>query len=217
MGIPYRIYGGVSFYQRKEIKDLLAYLRVIVNTNDEEALKRIINYPVRGIGKTTTEKLVIIANEQNIPVFNVVVRAGEFGFRAGTLEALQNFATMIRYFQSMLTDKNAFDVATQVGKHTNLVKELFNDKTTEGLARYENVQELFNSIKEWTESPSNDDGELGDKSLGSYLQQITLITDADNDNGNEDTVKLMTVHAAKGLEFDCVFVVGLEETLFPSG
>jgi len=216
MGIPYRIYGGVSFYQRKEIKDLLAYLRVIVNTNDEEALKRIINYPVRGIGKTTTEKLVIIANEQNIPVFNVVVRAGEFGFRAGTLEALQNFATMIRYFQSMLTDKNAFDVATQVGKHTNLVKELFNDKTTEGLARYENVQELFNSIKEWTESPSNEDGELGDKSLGSYLQQITLLTDADDDKENNDVVKLMTIHAAKGLEFGCVFVGGVEETLFPS-
>jgi DNA helicase-2/ATP-dependent DNA helicase PcrA len=105
----------------------------------------------------------------------------------------------------------------QVGKHTNLVKELFNDKSTEGLARYENIQELLNSIKEWTESPSNDDGELGDKSLGSYLQQITLITDADNDNGNEDTVKLMTVHAAKGLEFACVFLVGLEESLFPSG
>ncbi|MFN3300631.1 MAG: ATP-dependent helicase [Sediminibacterium sp.] len=216
MGIAYRIYGGVSFYQRKEIKDILAYLRVIVNTNDEEALKRIINYPVRGIGKTTIEKLVIIANEQNIPMFNVVSRAGEFGFKSGTLEALQNFTTMIRYFQSMLTDKNAFDVATQVGKHTSLVKELFNDKTTEGLARYENIQELFNSIKEWTESPSNDDGELGDKTLGSYLQQITLLTDADDDKENNDVVKLMTIHAAKGLEFGCVFVGGIEETLFPN-
>jgi DNA helicase-2/ATP-dependent DNA helicase PcrA len=216
MGIAYRIYGGVSFYQRKEIKDILAYLRVIVNTNDEEALKRIINYPVRGIGKTTIEKLVIIANEQNISMFNVVSRAGEFGFKSGTLEALQNFITMIRYFQSMLTDKNAFDVATQVGKHTNLVKELFSDKTTEGLARYENVQELFNSIKEWTESPSNEDGELGDKTLGSYLQQITLLTDADDDKENNDVVKLMTIHAAKGLEFGCVFVGGIEETLFPN-
>jgi DNA helicase-2/ATP-dependent DNA helicase PcrA len=216
MGIAYRIYGGVSFYQRKEIKDILAYLRVIVNTNDEESLKRIINYPVRGIGKTTIEKLVIIANEQNIPVYNVVTRAGEFGFKSGTLEALQNFTTMIRYFQSMLTDKNAFDVATQVGKHTNLVKELFTDKTTEGLARYENVQELFNSIKEWTESPSNEDGELGDKTLGSYLQQITLLTDADDDKENNDVVKLMTIHAAKGLEFGCVFVGGIEETLFPN-
>lgn len=217
MGIPYRIYGGVSFYQRKEVKDFIAYLRVIANTRDEEALKRIINYPVRGIGKTTIEKCVIAANEQNISMYEVVSRAGEFGFKAGTLEALQNFTTMIRYFQSMLTSTNAYEVAVQVGKHTNLVKELFNDKTTEGLARYENIQELLNSIKEWTESPSNEDGELGDKSLGSYLQQITLLTDADDDKGEQDAVKMMTIHAAKGLEFECVYVGGVEETLFPSG
>ena len=216
MGIAYRIYGGVSFYQRKEIKDVLAYLRVIVNPKDEEALKRIINYPVRGIGKTTIEKCVIFANEQNISMYEVLTRAGEFGFKSGTLESLQNFVTMIRYFQSMLTDKNAYDVAVQVGKHTNIVKELFNDKTTEGLARYENIQELLNSIKEWTESPSNDDGELGDKTLGSYLQQITLLTDADDDKGESDSVKMMTIHAAKGLEFGCVFVGGIEETLFPN-
>ena len=216
MGIAYRIYGGVSFYQRKEIKDVLAYLRVIVNPKNEEALKRNINYPVRGIGKTTIEKCVIFANEQNISMYEVLTRAGEFGFKAGTLESLQNFVTMIRYFQTMLTDKNAYDVAVQVGKHTNLVKELFNDKTTEGLARYENIQELLNSIKEWTESPSNDDGELGDKTLGSYLQQITLLTDADDDKGESDSVKMMTIHAAKGLEFGCVFVGGIEETLFPN-
>lgn len=217
MGIAYRIYGGVSFYQRKEVKDFIAYLRVIANTRDEEALKRIINYPVRGIGKTTIEKCVIAANEQNISMYEVVSRAAEFGFKAGTLEALQNFHTMIRYFQSMLTGTNAYDVAVQVGKHTNLVKELFNDKTTEGLARYENIQELLNSIKEWTESPSNEDGEQGDKSLGAYLQQITLLTDADDDKGEQDAVKMMTIHAAKGLEFECVFVGGVEETLFPSG
>ncbi len=216
MGISYRIYGGVSFYQRKEIKDFLAYLRVIVNTRDDEALKRIINYPARGIGKTTLEKCGIIANEQNISLFDVLTRAGEFGFRAGTLEALQNFVTMIRYFQSLLTDKNAYDVGVQVGKHTNLVKELFSDKTTEGLSRYENIQELLNSIKEWTESPSNEDGEQGDKALGAYLQQITLLTDADDDKENNDVVKLMTIHAAKGLEFGCVFVGGIEETLFPN-
>src|SRR4051794_6802932 len=216
MGIPYRIYGGVSFYQRKEIKDVLAYLRVIVNTQDEEALKRIINYPVRGIGKTTIEKAVIFANEHNISMWDVLTKAGEFGFKAGTLEAVNNFVTMIRYFQSLLTSKNAYDVAVQVGKHTNIIKELFNDKTTEGLARYENIQELLNSIKEWTESPSNDDGELGDKTLGSYLQQITLLTDADDDKENSDVVKMMTIHAAKGLEFACVFVGGIEETLFPS-
>ncbi|HRI19532.1 MAG TPA: UvrD-helicase domain-containing protein [Panacibacter sp.] len=216
MGIAYRIYGGVSFYQRKEIKDMVAYLRVIVNTKDEEALKRIINYPVRGIGKTTIEKCVIYANEQNISMYEVLTHAAEVGFKAGTLESLQNFVTMIRYFQSMLTEKNAYDVAVQVGKHTNMVKELFNDKTTEGLARYENTQELLNSIKEWTESPDNEDGEMVDKSLGSYLQQITLLTDADEDKGNSDVVKLMTIHAAKGLEFSCVFVGGIEETLFPN-
>ena len=216
MGIPYRIYGGVSFYQRKEIKDVLAYLRVIVNTQDEEALKRIINYPVRGIGKTTVEKAVIFANEHNISMWEVLTSAVKFGFKAGTLEAVSNFVTMIKYFQSMLNSKNAYDVAVQVGKHTNIIKELFNDKTTEGLARYENIQELLNSIKEWTESPGNDDGELGDKSLGSYLQQITLLTDADEDKGNGDVVKLMTIHAAKGLEFACVFIGGIEETLFPS-
>ena len=216
-GIAYKIYGGLSFYQRKEVKDFIAYLRLIANTKDEEALKRIINYPVRGIGKTTVEKCLVIAGENNITFFEVLEKAKGFGFKAGTLTAIEEFVTMIKYFQNQLTKHNASDVAVQVGKHTNMVKELFNDKSTEGLARYENVQELLNSIKEWTESPSNEDGELGDKSLGSYLQQITLITDADNDNNNEDTVKLMTVHAAKGLEFDCVFVVGLEETLFPSG
>ena len=228
-GIAYKIYGGLSFYQRKEIKDIIAYLRIIVNTRDEEALKRIINYPARGIGKTTIEKLVIIANEQNIPMYDVVQRAGEFGFKAGTLESLQNFVTMNRYFQSMLTDKNAYDVAQQVGKHTNIVKELFNDKTTEGLARYENIQELLNSIKEWVDDTFNrnqidEDGIIIDESnappaaisLGSYLQQITLLTDADNDKENADSVKLMTIHAAKGLEFSCVFVGGVEEGLFPN-
>jgi len=216
-GIPYKIYGGLSFYQRKEIKDYIAYLRIIANTRDEEGLKRIINYPARGIGKTTMEKCLVLASEQNITFFEVLEKAKGFGFKAGTLNAIEEFVTMIKYFQNQLTKHNAYDVAVQVGKHTNMVKELFNDKSTEGLARYENIQELLNSIKEWTESPSNEDGEQGDKSLGAYLQQITLITDADNDKNEMDSVKLMTVHAAKGLEFACVFVVGLEETLFPSG
>jgi DNA helicase-2/ATP-dependent DNA helicase PcrA len=216
-GIPYKIYGGLSFYQRKEIKDYIAYLRIIANTKDEEGLKRIINYPARGIGKTTVEKCLVIAGEQNITFYEVLEKAKAFGFKAGTLNTIEEFVTMIKYFQNQLTKHNAYDVAVQVGKHTNIVKELFNDKSTEGLARYENIQELLNSIKEWTESPSNEDGEQGDKGLGAYLQQITLITDADNDKNEADSVKLMTVHAAKGLEFACVFVVGLEETLFPSG
>ena len=244
-GIKYKIYGGTSFYQRKEIKDMVAYLRVIVNTRDEEALKRIINYPVRGIGKTTVEKCLVFANEHNITFWQILERAKEFGFKAGTLDSIENFVIMIRYFQTLLTDKNAYDVAVVVGKNTNLVKDLFNDKTTEGLARYENVQELLNSIKEWTDTASpnpsiggesdtvdyivDEDGNVISEtvsqnpplggvgaSLGSYLQQITLLTDADDAKEDSDVVKLMTIHAAKGLEFTCVFVVGVEETLFPS-
>ena len=216
MNIAYRIYGGISFYQRKEIKDFLSYLRVLLNPDDEEALKRIINFPARGIGKTSIEKAILLANQNNISFWNVLERASEFGYRAGTLEVIGNFVTMIKMFQSELTKKNAYDVAILVGKSTAIIKELFNDKTTEGLARYENIQELLNSIKEFTETPT-EDGELLDKSLGSYLQQITLLTDADDDKKEVDVVKLMTIHAAKGLEFPVVFVGGLEETLFPSG
>lgn len=216
MGIPYTMYGGISFYQRKEIKDLVAYLRLIVNPHDEEALKRVINYPVRGIGKTTIDKLVLAANENNISMWQVLERAQEFGFRAGTFTALQDFVIMMKSFASMLGKQNAYEVAVHVGKQTGLVKELFNDKSTEGIQRYENIQELLNSIKEWTESPDNEDGELVDKSLASYLQQITLLTDADEKDPDADTVKLMTIHAAKGLEFSCVFAAGLEEMLFPN-
>lgn len=216
MGIPYTIYGGISFYQRKEIKDMVAYLRLIVNQNDEEALKRIINYPVRGIGKTTIDKAILIANEQNITMWEVLVRAEEFGFKANTLTAIDTFVTMIKSFASMLQNKNAYEVAVHIGKQTNLVKELFNDKSSEGVQRYENIQELLNSIKEWVESPDNEDGEVVDKSLGAYLQQITLLTDADEKDPDADTVKLMTIHAAKGLEFNCVFAAGLEEMLFPN-
>jgi DNA helicase II / ATP-dependent DNA helicase PcrA len=216
MGIPYTIYGGISFYQRKEIKDLLAYLRVIVNPRDEESLKRIINYPARGIGKTTVDKLILTANERDISMWEAMERAAEFGFRAGTKEILEEFTTMIKSFASMLRKQNAYEVAFHVGKQTNLVRELFNDKSTEGIQRYENLQELLNSIKEWTESPDNEEGELVDKSLASYLQQITLLTDADEKDPDADTVKLMTIHAAKGLEFSCVFAAGLEEMLFPN-
>jgi DNA helicase II / ATP-dependent DNA helicase PcrA len=217
MAIPYTMYGGISFYQRKEIKDLLSYLRIIVNGRDEESLKRIINYPTRGIGKSSIDKAILVANERNISFWEVLERAKEFGYKAGTLEAIENFVLMIRSFSSMLATKNAYEVAAHVGKQTNLVKELFNDKTTEGLARYENIQELLNSIKEFTERP-DEDGVLDTdtKGLGNYLQQITLLTDADEKDPNADTVKLMTIHAAKGLEFSCVFAAGLEEMLFPN-
>ncbi len=250
MGIAYTIYGGISFYQRKEIKDYVAYLRVLVNPNDEEALKRIINYPARGIGKTSVDRAILAANENDISFWQVLERAREFGFRGATLESVENFVLMIRSFSSMLQHKNAYDVAVHVGKQTNFVRELFNDKSTEGVARYENVQELLNSIKSWTESPDEEVNnaeevdnsessinrgvdfldkalpsgknsrrepeEKQDKSMGAYLQQITLLTDADTKSDDADTVKLMTIHAAKGLEFSCVFAAGLEENLFPN-
>jgi DNA helicase-2/ATP-dependent DNA helicase PcrA len=216
MNIPYTIYGGISFYQRKEIKDFVGYLRLLVNTRDEESLKRIINFPARGIGKTSVDRAILAANSNNISMWEVLENAAQHGYKAGTLEAIDNFVLMMRSFSSMMKDKNAYEIATHVGKQTNIVKELFNDKSTEGVARYENIQELLNSIKEFTETPGNEDGEVGDKSLGGYLQQITLLTDADNKDPNADTVKLMTIHAAKGLEFGCVFACGLEEMLFPS-
>lgn len=251
LGIAYTIYGGISFYQRKEVKDYISYLRVLVNPNDEEAMKRIINYPARGIGKTSVDRIILAANENNISFWQVLERARDFGLRGATLEAVEQFVVMIKSFASMLQRKNAYDVAVHVGKQTNFVKELFNDKSTEGVARYENIQELLNSIKEWVERPVENfepapfgmeaedskqdipdvlvDGtpqrdtaleetvlDVEDRSLGAYLQQITLLTDADNKNADADTVKLMTIHAAKGLEFSCVFAAGLEETLFPN-
>ena len=239
MGIAYRIYGGMSFYQRKEVKDFIAYLRLVVNPRDEEALKRIINFPARGIGKTTVDKAILFANDNNLTMWDIMTNAAMYGYKSGTLESIDNFVTMIKMFQSELTKKNAYDLAVIVGKSTNIVKELFNDKTTEGLARYENVQELLNSIKEFVDDPLrtgiiNEEGEIiegnpdlgdsqnpplggGGASLGAYLQQIVLLTDADGeDKENQDVVKLMTIHAAKGLEFPVVFVGGLEETLFPN-
>ncbi len=213
MNIPYKLVGGTSFYQRKEVKDYLAYLRVIVNSQDEENVKRIINYPARGIGKTSIEKIMIRANELDKTFWEIISEPEMSGIRSSQLEG---FVTMIKSFRTMLEKQNAYDVAFAVGKHTGLVQELYNDKSVEGLARYENVQELLNSIKEFTETP-DEEGELLDKSLGSYLQQITLLTDADqNNDADADVVRLMTIHAAKGLEFSCVFVVGLEENLFPS-
>lgn len=217
MNIPYTIYGGISFYMRKEIKDYVAYLRIIVNPRDEEALKRIINYPTRGIGKTTIDRAILEANNNNISMWQVLESAPMFGFKAGTLQIIEEFVLMIKSFHSMLQTKNAYEIAFHVGKQTAFVRELFNDKSTEGVQRYENVQELLNSIKEFTETPASEEsGEVGDKSLAAYLQQITLLTDADEKDPNADTVKLMTIHAAKGLEFPVVFVGGLEEGLFPN-
>jgi DNA helicase II / ATP-dependent DNA helicase PcrA len=216
LNIAYRIYGGMSFYQRKEVKDYVAYLRAVMNPNDEEAIRRIINVPARGIGTTSLQKISIYANEKNITFWEALKFSNEVGIKGATHTNIANFVLLIQSTQAQLAKKNAYEIAESIGKESGLLQELNGDKTVEGLARFENIEELLNSIKEFTEIPT-EDGELTDLDLGSYLQQITLLTDADKNNGEvEDVVKLMTIHAAKGLEFPCVFVVGLEEELFPS-
>lgn len=215
--IPYRIYGGLSFYQRKEVKDFIAYLRVIVNPRDEEALKRIINYPTRGIGKVTLDRLGLASLQKGISLWETIQDLTGTNVSGGAANSIQNFVLMMRYFQESLTTKNAYDLADEVGKQSGVIKDLYTDKSVEGIARYENVQELLNSIKEYVDSP-NEDGEVEeDKSLSTYLQNITLLTDQDNDNEEDrNVVSLMTIHGSKGLEFKNVFAVGVEENIFPS-
>ncbi|MEZ5052812.1 MAG: UvrD-helicase domain-containing protein [Chitinophagales bacterium] len=221
LNIPYRIYGGISFYQRKEIKDLMGYLKLTVNPHDEEAFKRVVNYPARGIGKTTMEKIIVFAADNDRSLWDIAENIALFPFPAGTRKSITEFVTMIRSFQAMLEKKNAYEVASHIAKSTGILKELYNDQSVEGLSRYENIQELLNSISEFTDPGDNPafppDATEADKSLASYLQQVSLLTDADQEEGQEDSVKLMTVHAAKGLEFKSVFIVGMEENLFPSG
>ncbi len=218
--IPYKVYGGISFYQRKEIKDLLAYLKLTVNHKDEEVLRRIINYPVRGIGKSSIEKATVIANEKGISLWNVLENIHQYDFTGRTVTPVKEFVIMIKSFAALLDKKNAYDLALHIAKSGGLLSDLYNDKSVEGVNRYENIQELLNGIKEFSEEDEVQEGatELtNDKSLGAYLQNIMLLTDADSNSAeNADHVKLMTIHAAKGLEFKNVFVVGMEENLFPS-
>lgn len=215
--IPYRIYGGLSFYQRREVKDLLAYLKLAVNHNDEEALKRVINYPARGIGQTTLDKINIIAANENKSMWEVIDSIHHYEFPARTKHLIEEFAMMIKSFAALSTRQSAYDLATHIGKTTKILTELYNDKTVEGVSRYENVQELLNSIKEFVEEDVVQDEEAinNDKFLGSFLQNVTLLTGDEKTAENADTVKMMTVHAAKGLEFAVVYVVGMEENLFP--
>ncbi len=214
--IPYRVFGGLSFYQRKEVKDLIAYLRLTVNHYDEEALRRIINYPTRGIGKTTIEKISLIAAETQRPFWDIIEHIQLHGFNKRVITAVSRFVVMIKSFAIMLDKKDAYDIANHIGQSTNIIKELYKDKSVEGLSRYENIQELLNSIKEYVDTRNRDSQDSSDSSLGTYLQEITLLTDADNEDEDKDRVSLMTVHAAKGLEFPVVYVVGMEEELFPS-
>jgi DNA helicase II / ATP-dependent DNA helicase PcrA len=211
LNIRYKVIGGLSFYQRKEIKDLLAYLRFSINQQDEASFRRIINLPKRGIGDSTIDKIVVAANDHAISIWDVLQNSASFlGGRASG--AVEDFVVKIKRFGVEIQNKDAYDAAAEIAKSSGLLKELYEDKTVEGLSRYENVQELLNAIKEYV-----DDSEKADKSLGAFLQEVSLITGQDEDkNKDEDTVTLMTIHMAKGLEFRYVYIVGLEEDLFPS-
>jgi DNA helicase-2/ATP-dependent DNA helicase PcrA len=263
MNIPYRIYGGLSFYQRKEVKDLLAYFRLSINQNDEESLKRIINYPARGIGDTTIQKIVLASADHDVSPWTVLENLNDFNLQlnSGTLNKLSDFVTMIKSFAVMIHSQNAYELGMNIANSCGLLRELYTDKSPEGLSRYENVQELLNGLKEFSDSgikdielPVDQDIETalpplpvlpqatdsaipdllteleetiepevaasqpGEKRLTEFMQDIALLTDSDKQNGdkNADQVSLMTIHSAKGLEFPYVYIVGLEENLFPS-
>lgn len=222
MGIPYRIYGGLSFYKRKEIKDLLAYYRLTINHNDEEALKRIINYPARGIGNSTLEKLVVAAAENNTSIWNVIESPNglQLNLSAATYTKLQDFVMMIRSFEVQLNTQNAFTLGNQIAISSGLLRELYTDKSPEGVARHENIQELLNGMKEFSDKELAAElltDQKPDVSLTAFMQDIALLTDSDeSDKDDTNKVSLMTIHSAKGLEFPYVHIVGLEENLFPS-
>ena len=215
--IPYRIFGGISFYQRKEIKDVLAYLRLIVNPNDEENLKRIINYPARGIGSSTLNKLIIAAKKYNCSIFKVLQNLDNYALEIneGTKNKLKTFRILIESLKIENEKMNAFDITHLVIKKTQILKEINKDDTPEEVNRVENIQELLNGIRDFTTGQEEVEGATG--RLNEFLEDVALITDLDlNEKQDNDRVSLMTVHMAKGLEFPYVFIVGLEENLFPS-
>jgi DNA helicase II / ATP-dependent DNA helicase PcrA len=221
LNIPYRIYGGLSFYQRKEIKDLLAYFRLVINQADEEAVMRIINVPARGVGKTTMDKLVVIAAGENRTVWDIMLDINQYNeeFHTGTRSKISSFTAMISRFQTQIDKKDAFELGRDIAAASGLLKVLAEDKTPEGISRYQNIEELLNGMKEFTDSPRSDEefSEIPFRTLGEYMQNVSLLTDQDTDDPNDkNKVTLMTVHAAKGLEFPYVYVVGLEENLFPN-
>ena len=215
--IPYRIYGGLSFYQRKEIKDLLAYLRLIINPKDEESLKRVINYPARGIGQATLDKLIIGAKNHSFSLFETLQNASELNLslNAGTLKKLEGFVNLILSLQIENQKSNAFEIAEIVTKKSGLVLELKKDGTPEGVSKVENIEELLNGIRDFVEGQREIADATGN--LSEFLEDVALATDFDNEKeSDQDYVYLMTIHLSKGLEFPVVFIVGLEEDLFPS-
>ena len=221
--VPYRIYGGLSFYQRKEIKDLLGYFRMVINPSDEEALKRVINYPKRGIGNTTLDKLFLAANQHEKSVWDVLENPVNHGlqYSGAVSNKMLSFREMILTFSQMVETTNAYELASRIASTSGILKELYADKTVEGVSRYENIQELLSAIKEFSENDLVPEGadiaeNEDDRSLSNYMKDIALLTDADNNKKDTNVVSLMTIHASKGLEFPYVYVVGMEENLFPS-
>ena len=211
MNIKYRIVGGLSFYQRKEVKDLLAYLRFSLNPQDEASFRRIINYPKRGIGDATVDKITVAAYDHGIPIWTVLQKVSSFISGRAAAPA-EDFAAKISNFKITIETKDAFEAASEIAKSSGILRDLYEDKTVEGLSRYENVQELLNAIKEFAETPERED-----KTLSAFLQEAALLTGQDENKDNDpDKVTLMTIHMAKGLEFSHVYVVGMEEDLFPS-
>ncbi len=217
LNIPYKIYGGLSFYQRKEIKDLLAYFRLTTNPNDEEALKRVINYPKRGIGKTTIEQIIIASNNYTTSMWDIISNPYKYpvGLNSGTLSKISEFVTMIKSFSAELNKLNAYDLAQTIAKSSGILKDLYaeKDKGPEEVERYQNIEELLAGIKEFTISKAEDE----DAGLAEFMIDVALLTDADeNEDDDKNYVSLMTIHSSKGLEFKHVFLVGMEENLFPS-
>lgn len=209
-GLRYKVFGGLSFYQRKEVKDVVAYLRAAINPRDEQALQRIINYPTRGIGKTTIERLTVYADAQGLSFWEALERAAQspVGSRAAGL--IDNFVTMIKSFGVVARKQDAYVAAAHIAKESGILKDLHSENSIEGLGRWENVQELLNAAQNFVEDPETDE-----TSLESFLADISLFTDQDEKEGDDDYITLMTVHSAKGLEFKSVFLVGMEENLFP--
>ena len=211
IGLKYKVFGGVSFYQRKEVKDLIAYLRFSINQNDEQSFRRIINYPRRGIGQTSVDKIITTSNKENISLWDVIERSSEL-LNSRINNLLIPFKDLIISFSNFSKNNDAFTTASHIASNSGLLKELWDDRSIEGISRYENVQELLNSIKEFLDNDENKKKKLED-----FLQEISLMTDQDKeDDSNEEHISLMTIHMAKGLEFPVVFIVGVEEDLFPS-
>lgn len=211
LNVPYKIYGGLSFYQRKEIKDLIAYFRLTFNPADEEAIKRVINYPKRGLGDTTVEKILVAADQHDITMWQVICNPQQY-IAGRVANQLNDFAVMIQSFAAEAKKLDAYETALYIAQHSGILKELHSDTTDEGRGRHENIQELLNGIKEFGERE-----DIEDRSLAVFMQDIALLTNDDKtEDKNKDTVSLMTIHSSKGLEFKNVFVVGLEENLFPS-